>query len=206
LLIGRFCAADLTSMSTMGANVARMTPASAAADALLRRAAQPLPPFPSPPQPVAHPAPAGQAGDLVRSRLLASALAPSARPARISAMLVAIIAMSLADLYMTLAHVLHFGMIEANPIARRIMETGSPAELIIWKLTTVLLAVGIFFAFRRQRTGEIGALACLVVMTWLTAHWFNYNTAVSTLTPDMHALATVNEHGFVSMSRLRPGE
>ena len=146
---------------------------------------------------------AGAGPGLIR-RLGCSAIAPAARPARISCMLVAIIAMSLADLYMTLAHLLHFGMIEANPLARRIMETGSPAELITWKLTTVLIAIGILFVFRYRRTAEVGALAGFLVMAWLTAHWFNYNGEVSMLTADMHAIA--GEHGFVSMAPGGRGE
>jgi hypothetical protein len=140
------------------------------------------------------------------ARLCRSALAPAARPARVAALLVAVIAMSLADLYMTLAHLLHFGMIEANPLARRIMETGTPAEIIIWKLTTVLVAVGILFAFRRRRAAEIGALVCFIALGWLTAHWLTYNESISALTAELHALAAVNDTGFVTMAPTRPGE
>jgi hypothetical protein len=152
------------------------------------------------------PAPSTPSTRRTLARLGRSALAAPARPARVAAMLFAIIAMSLADLYMTLTHLLHFGMIEANPLARRIMETGSPVEIIIWKLTTVLVAVGILFAFRRRRAAEFGALACLLVMTWLTAHWFNYNDAVSLATADMHALAALQEPGFVTMAPAGRGD
>lgn len=115
-------------------------------------------------------------------------------------MLICIVAMSLADLYMTLAHLFHFGMIEANPVARRVIEQGSAAELIIWKLASVLLAVAIFFIARKRRSAEIGTLICFLMLAWLTAHWLNYNEAVSELTAEMNTLATVREGGWVTLT------
>lgn len=135
--------------------------------------------------------------------LFRSAVAITSRPARVSALLLCVVAMSMADLYMTLQYVMNFGMIEVNPLARRIIEAGSAAELIMFKLGSVLLAVGVLFLFRSRRTAELGAWACFVAMVWLTAHWFNYNAIISTLTTELQSLAALQEPGWVSMA---PGE
>jgi hypothetical protein len=131
--------------------------------------------------------------DLVRS-----AFSAAARPARVSALIVAVVAMSLADLYMTLAHLLHFGMVEVNPLARRIIEQGSAAELIIWKLASILLAVAILFLARHRRSAEVGALACFALLAWLTVHWFNYNATISTFTTDLHTLSDSSDPAWVT--------
>jgi hypothetical protein len=123
---------------------------------------------------------------------------PSARPARVSALLICIVAMSLADLYMTLTHLMHFGMIEMNPLARRLITSGSPAELVIWKLATVLLTVAVLFLARRRRLAEAAAMLCCIGLAALTVHWINYNELISQLTSELHALIGSGEKRWVS--------
>jgi hypothetical protein len=121
------------------------------------------------------------------------------RPCRVIALLSAVILFSLADLYMTLVHLLHFGMLEANPVARAIMELGSPAALILWKLITVGVAVGILFGARRRWTAEWAAAFCCFVMVWLTGRWAVYNLQAPQMTPAMQAVAQRQQPGWVTM-------
>ncbi|QYU67600.1 DUF5658 family protein [Leptolyngbya sp. 15MV] len=127
-------------------------------------------------------------------------LAPQGRTIRMWAMIVALVAMSVGDLYMTLLHLKSFGMVEANPLARLIMQYQSPALVVLWKAATVALAVFIFWTSRRHRAAEVGAILCCAVLTALTLQWIRYSEQVSTHTPTMHALAALNAPGFVSMA------
>jgi uncharacterized protein DUF5658 len=126
---------------------------------------------------------------------------PMHRPRRVLGLLFAVVILSLADLYMTLVHLLHFGLLEGNPIARNIMEHGSPAALILWKCVTVGLAVGIMAWARKRWAAEAGAAFCCLVLTWLTVQWVAYNDQISRLTPELQTLATTTHNGsdWVSM-------
>lgn len=114
---------------------------------------------------------------------------PAARTGRMVAILTAICLMSLADLYMTMAHATGAGMIEANPIARAIMRAGSPSTLILWKLATVGLGVAILVRLRRSGWAEAGAWLCLVVLAWLSMRWIDYSDQVGALTPYVSTMA-----------------
>jgi hypothetical protein len=115
------------------------------------------------------------------------------RPHRVAALLVGVVMLSLGDLYMTLVHLLNFGMLEGNPVARTIMEHGSPAALVIWKLLTVGFAVGVLFWARRLWAAEAGAVFCCCVLTWLTFQWVGYSDQISRLTHELHVLAATQE-------------
>src|ERR1051326_710835 len=69
-------------------------------------------------------------------------IGPSWRGARVAAFLGAVAVLSMADLYMTLQHVMNFGLLEQNPVARLIISHGSPAGLAVWKVVTVGVAIG----------------------------------------------------------------
>jgi hypothetical protein len=137
---------------------------------------------------------------MVSRRGIAAFFTPGYRPVRVTVLLCAVVVLSLADLYMTLVHLMSFGMIEANPLARGIMAFGSPAALIIWKLVTVMMAAGILFYARKRRVAEVGAVFCCCVLTWLTGRWIAYNAQVGRWTGEMHSLAGVNAPDWVTMS------
>jgi len=124
----------------------------------------------------------------------------AARHHRVVALLTAVAILSLADLYMTLTHVMSVGMLEQNPVARMIMAHGSPMGLVVWKSVTVGFAIGVMFWLRRRPSAEIGALFCVGVLTWLTFRWVNYNDQVSHLTQDLHGLNSAQEPAWVTMT------
>lgn len=92
-----------------------------------------------------------------------------------TAILAAIVALSLVDLDLTLLYSTTLGMVEINPIARSIMGLGSVWGIVAWKLFTAGTAVGLLYYTRRYATAELGALVCLGTLVWLTARWMNYN-------------------------------
>lgn len=112
------------------------------------------------------------------------------RAARVFALMAGIVLMSMADLYMTLTHVMGPGMGEANPIARLVMSYNSPWLLGMWKCACVAVSCLIFFRARHHMIGEAACWACTLILTALTIHWIGYSAEASTLTPDMHILAS----------------
>jgi len=132
--------------------------------------------------------------------LLHAAFGSRYRPTRVTAFLSGVVILSLGDLYMTLVHLLNFGMFEGNPVARGIMAHGSPAMLVIWKLITVSFAVGVMFWARRRLSAEAGALFCCLVLTWLTLQWAHYSDQVANLTNELHAMDNASEARWVTMS------
>lgn len=125
---------------------------------------------------------------------------PRHRQARVAAVLAAVVLLSLADLYMTLVHLLNFGLLEGNPVARAIMEHGSPAALIMWKLLTTGFAVGVLFWARRRWTAELGAVFCCLAMVWLLVRWTAYNDQIHRVATDLQQVAGAqDEVGWVTM-------
>lgn len=125
------------------------------------------------------------------------------RPVRVGALLVAVVALSIGDLYMTLVHLRSVGMIEANPLAREVIDLNSPHALAAWKLATVLVAVSLLFLVRRTRSGEAGAWLAVAVLTWLMLHWITYSDALVHLHPEFAVDAARNDPNWVAMA---PGD
>ena len=128
------------------------------------------------------------------------------RGVRIRAYILAIVALSLGDLYMTLMFLTHYGMFESNPIARWLMSLDASQNTVItilalYKTCTVGIGVGILYRLRQSRCAEVGALLCVSVLTWLTVHWIGYAEQV----PEAMAYAEVvgHEGPFVSLTGSR---
>jgi hypothetical protein len=115
--------------------------------------------------------------------------AETRRAARILAMIVCIVAMSMADLYMTLTHVTTIGMGEANPIARLVMSYNSPALLAFWKCACVAVTCLILFKARHRPIAELAAWISIVILTALTVHWIRYSNEAASMTSDMAIIA-----------------
>jgi hypothetical protein len=132
---------------------------------------------------------------------LADALTPGTRSTRVTILLVATALMCLGDLALTLTFITSVGMIETNPIARAVMALESPAAVIVWKLSTMLLGLGILFFARRFRTAEAAAWVCFFVMAGLSIHWFGFTSAMATVTsPEYAELVMIDDPRWVSMT------
>ncbi|MHC4975194.1 MAG: DUF5658 family protein [Planctomycetota bacterium] len=99
----------------------------------------------------------------------------SERPARVTLLLAAICALGVYDLMHTLMYMKTIGMVELNPLARYMVETGGEQQLVLFKLFSLALSCGILYFLRRTRPAEICACAGFVVMVVLTVYWFVYN-------------------------------
>lgn len=124
---------------------------------------------------------------------------PLRRPVRVWLLVLAICAMSLADLAMTLTYLTQVGMVESNPLARSIMLYNSPALLVAWKCATVGLGVTIICLARRTRIGELGAWIAAGILVLLTIHWTNYNAQAHTLTPYIGMMDQTHSSKWVAM-------
>lgn len=122
------------------------------------------------------------------------------REARVCWLILAIAVFSVGDLVMTLDHLTTIGMGEANPIARMVMSTNSPAALIVWKLTSVGVACLAFYAGRKKLVGEVAAWFCCFVLIWLMLRWGMYSAELATICPQVHMLHHVERGQWVTMA------
>lgn len=102
--------------------------------------------------------------------------------------MIAVVAMSIADLSMTLIHATSIGMQEENPIARLLMQYGGICSICIWKVGTVAIGVFILWRVRRYACAEIGAWICFAILAALCFHWASYNSQISGLTSEVLTL------------------
>lgn len=112
---------------------------------------------------------------------------------RVNLLLVASLILALGDLWMTLSFATNMGMLEANPIARLVMVTGSTPGIVVWKLATTLLGLGILFRLRHTRHAEIGAWIVFAALTALSIHWLNYTTLVASLGSDYPGILAMSD-------------
>jgi hypothetical protein len=120
---------------------------------------------------------------------------------RVLALILAIVALSLGDLYMTLTYLKSGGMGEANPVARWVINHGSPGLLVFWKVATVAVASLILFYARRRASAEVAAWGCCFVLTWLTVRWHSYAEEVSRATPALQAVAEADGERWVELGK-----
>lgn len=137
-----------------------------------------------PPHPDCRPLHPGEAS-LAPGRAFYRLRPISWREARFACILLAVIAMSLADLSMTLIHATSIGMQEENPIARILMRHGGICSICIWKGGTVAIGIYILWCLRRYRSAEIGAWVCFAILAALCFHWARYNSQIAGLTGEV---------------------
>ncbi|MFI4881430.1 MAG: DUF5658 family protein [Phycisphaerales bacterium JB064] len=125
---------------------------------------------------------------------------PDFRARRINLYLVAIVFLSLADLAMTLDHMVGPGMYESNPLARLILQWGSPTTLGMFKCMTLLLGCWLLWRTRRSVASEVGAVICMVVLTWLMIRWNNYSNEMVELTPHLAEIQMYNNEAWVAIT------
>jgi len=128
----------------------------------------------------------------LRSRRLDCPLVRS-RVRRINLVLLAVVLMGLADLAYTLTYMRGSGMIEANPIARAMVEIGSARQLVLYKLLTLVICCGAIYSCRKTKQAERGAWICCGVMLMLTFHWVNYNATMAELTTEFAIMVELSQ-------------
>ena len=122
-----------------------------------------------------------------------------ARAWRVLTLLVAVAAMSLGDLIMTLTYAQSIGMVELNPLARFLMQSSSPLYIILYKLGSVMIACLILFVARKTRVAELGTWLAFFGLLWLTMRWVQYSEAMVDISGHVHHLANVEKENWVEM-------
>jgi len=110
---------------------------------------------------------------------LAGRRAAMLRARRVTILVLAIAALGLTDLALTLAHMRTTGLFEANPIARFMIEIGGERQLILFKLFSLALSGGVLYLFRTRRCAELSAWTCTAVLIVLTLYWAVYDGELS---------------------------
>lgn len=112
-----------------------------------------------------------------------------ARSRRIVLLILALVLMSVADLLCTLTYLTSVGMVEANPIARHMIEIGGVRQLVLYKAFTMTLSCGCIFLIRKKRGAELGAWVCVALLLSLMLHWLQYNAVMHTLAPHFSSIS-----------------
>ncbi|MEM7227800.1 MAG: DUF5658 family protein [Planctomycetota bacterium] len=118
------------------------------------------------------------------------------RSSRVIVLLAVVIALSLADLILTVQHLTSIGMAESNPIAAWVIRTSdSVAALSLYKLATVAIAVGSLFLVRRHRIAEVASWGAVTVLVALCFRWDAYAATIETdLIPMTHFEIAADQH------------
>lgn len=122
---------------------------------------------------------------------------PRGRSLRVICLVVGIVAMSVADLHLTIVHLSGPGMSEANPLARWVMQMNCAWVLSAWKLMLVGLTGGILIMLRRRGSAELAAWAGFCVLALLMVHWMRYAAEVNNHADMMPIVASVHEANWV---------
>jgi hypothetical protein len=115
-------------------------------------------------------------------------------------LLVAVAAMALGDLVMTLIWLNSVGMLEANPIARLVMGLSSPWMIALWRGASLFLGVFILYRLRHRLHAEIGAWICFAAMAALSMHWFAVNHDASRMTAAYADASIMDDPRYVTFT------
>jgi hypothetical protein len=108
------------------------------------------------------------------------------RSRRVGLLVSGIIALSLADLALTIHTASTAGLYEANPIARFVIEqSDGPIGLIAFKIASVGFVAAVLFGLRRRRSAEFGAVLSFFILAWVSITWIRYLSIMSGIDPVM---------------------
>lgn len=104
------------------------------------------------------------------------------RSSRVLLLLGCILILSAADLLLTVIHLQHFGLAEANPIVIFLVESfQSLWVLAAFKFASVALCLGFLFRARHHVAGEYGAWVATIILTIVLLVWQDYSDTVEEL-------------------------
>lgn len=100
------------------------------------------------------------------------------RSRRVICLLLGIVLLSAGDLVATITHLQTIGMVEANPIARWLIDTTrSPWALAVYKIASVSICVTLLYRLRHHAQGEIAAWTGALILMALVVYWGIYAEA-----------------------------
>lgn len=123
----------------------------------------------------------------------------TARGIRVVLLTIALVAMSLVDLYITLLYLQSIGLAEENPFARIVMSHGSPGLLAGWKLMTIMPCVIVLLIYRKRFSVELLAWIACIILLGVTIRWIQYADETDLLVVVLPELQNGMDHRWVSM-------
>jgi hypothetical protein len=101
----------------------------------------------------------------------------ASRSRRIMILIAGIIALSIADLLITIAHLRTVGMIEANPVAAYLIDTYQSVWILAaYKLITVGICITALYVIRKRLIGEMAAWTSVAILAGMAIIWHLYAT------------------------------
>ena len=98
------------------------------------------------------------------------------RAERVTWLLAGVIALSMADLFLTISYLTTVGMSEGNPIALWLLhKTNSIWPLVLYKLATVAVCVSLLYVNRAKRQSELASWCALIILVALSVWWNQYS-------------------------------
>lgn len=129
------------------------------------------------------------------------------RERRVLTALLLLIGLSVFDLDATASAMLTWGMFEANPIARWLVEvSNSVAPLALLKALSVGTCVALLYWLRASRSAEMAAWALTVVMTVVAIQWGHYNATMADVDPTEFAASAASDATWVRVSSASGGD
>jgi hypothetical protein len=104
---------------------------------------------------------------------------PTRRTVRVLMLSGLVVLLGLGDLHNTLTMSDSVGMVELNPIAAYLLNANSTAGLVLYKLGTIGIAVGLVLKVRRHLVGELGAWILAGLMVGLILYWQHYTASIT---------------------------
>lgn len=101
------------------------------------------------------------------------------RSRRVVLLLATLAVLGLADLHLTVHHHMQMGMEELNPLGAYLLGGGHIGALVVFKLATMAVAIGMLLAVRAHPLGEASTWLAFGIMVALTLHWHQYNTELT---------------------------
>lgn len=102
------------------------------------------------------------------------------RGRRVALLLLGVTLLGLGDLVATAVHMHGLGFIEANPFAKHLVAAQSTEGLVLFKLGSIGIAVGLIAMVREQPAGEVGGWVLVLIMVGLTLQWHHYSVMLET--------------------------
>ncbi len=122
------------------------------------------------------------------------------RSIRVGALLSLVLVLSLVDLSLTVQHLTTIGFAESNPIAAWLIRvTRSTAVLALYKLFTVLIAVGGLFLVRRHRIAEVASWGAAIILIALCWRWQVYASTVAESMTPLAQLSAPLDHDWIRL-------
>ena len=98
------------------------------------------------------------------------------RSERVVWLLAGVVALSFADLFLTISYLTTVGMSEGNPIAVWLLHTtNSIWPLALYKVATVAICVSLLYINRRKRQSELASWCAMIILVALSIWWNQYS-------------------------------